>query len=300
MHRAHVGKAAARVDYRELRAGLALEEEQTRITLGGIRRFFGVGVDIVKDRIARRRAFAHVVDNFDGLVRVDIIVPRKRQIAERAPAVVTCIDGKDQPAVTVKNGIVYHVVYRRVRRIFHSGFRGPGALKREKQRQSVIQIFLHGVKIVITALLQIENVMLGRKDLPCQHFIRHVDRLALDRVLRADGVIDEIAALVKMVVFHKLFNEIDVPFDLEVAVGAVVPAGTAHGQEVMNIVVVIAELQPCRHRTEGEAAERPVIAGGHQVLRRSRFSIGMEHTLDRRHQMILEIPVELPEFRNGA
>ena len=74
----------------------------------------------------------------------------------------------------------------------------------KKQRQCVVQIFLYGVKVMIAAVLQVEHIMLRCKDVAAEHLIGHVDRLDLHRVVGADGVIDEIAALVEAVILHQL------------------------------------------------------------------------------------------------
>ena len=120
---------------------------------------------------------------------------------------------------------------------------------------------------MIAAVLLVEHIMLRCEHIrTLQHFLRHVDRLALDRVVGAHGVIDEIAALVEAVILHQLLDEVHVPFDLEISIGAVVPAGAAHGQKVTDIIRVITELQPGRDRAQRETAEGPVIPGSFQIL----------------------------------
>ena len=109
---------------------------------------------------------------------------------------------------------------------------------------------------MIHAVLLIKHIVVRRKNVSGQHLVRHVERLAFDRVVRPDGVIDEVAALVEVIVLHKLFDEIDVARDLEVSVGAVVPRRPAHGEKIADVVGFITELEPRRHRPEGEAPER--------------------------------------------
>ena len=53
MHRPDVGKTAAGIHDGEFRAGIPLEEEQARVLFCGIGGFFFVGVDVVKDPLAR-------------------------------------------------------------------------------------------------------------------------------------------------------------------------------------------------------------------------------------------------------
>ena len=120
---------------------------------------------------------------------------------------------------------------------------------------------------MIAAVLLIKDVVLRREGPAGEHFVRHVDALAFHRVVGADGMIDEIASFVKVVILYKLFDEIDVLFDLKIAVGAVIPAGTAHGDKGADIVGIVAELQPGCHGAEGKAAEGAVITGCFQVLR---------------------------------
>ena len=112
-----------------------------------------------------------------------------------------------------------------------------------------------------------EHIMLRCEHIrTLQHFLRHVDGLALYRILCADGVIYEITALIKVVILHQLFDEVHIPFDLKISVSAVIPAGSAHRQEVTNIICVIAELQPGRDRAQGESTESPMIPGSLQIL----------------------------------
>ena len=155
--------------------------------------------------------------------------------------------------------------------------------------------------IVLTALTLIENVVVGRENIAAgEHFLRHVNGLRLHRIIRADTVIDEISTLVKVVVLNELLNEVHVFFDLEIAVTAVIPARTAHGQEVADIVGIIAELQPRCHRAEGESAEGSVVTAGFQIVGRGAFRIGVELSLYRRHQVFLKVMVKLSELRNRA
>ena len=112
-------------------------------------------------------------------------------------------------------------------------------------------------------------------------------------------MIDEISALVEIVVFYKLFDEIDVLLEAEVAVGAVVPARAAHRQKIVNIIVIVTELKPRRYRAEREAAERAVVARGFQIGVGGRFGVRVILSLDRRHQVFFEIAVELSEFLYG-
>ena len=120
----------------------------------------------------------------------------------------------------------------------------------EEIRQGVIDELTHGVVVVNAALFLIEYIVVRGKDLTAEHFICHINRLALDLILCADGVIDEVTAAVEVVVLHQRFDEIHVILDTEVAVGAVVPARAAYRQEVADIVIIIAELQPSRDRAE--------------------------------------------------
>ena len=166
MHRADVCKAAAGVDKGKLFSGIAFEEEQPRIALGGVGRFFGVGIYVVKNRFARRGAGAHSIHDLDGLIRIDVVIPRQAQIAKRIPAVIAGIHRKDQPAPSPESGVVDHVHNGCIFRIHFDFLRLPGAaLKREDHRQRVIQVFLHGVKVVIAAVLLIKDVVLRRESL---------------------------------------------------------------------------------------------------------------------------------------
>ena len=154
---------------------------------------------------------------------------------------------------------------------------------------------------MLTALTLIENIVIGGKHLAAgEHFLRHVNGLRLHRIIRADTVIDEISTLIKVVVLNELLNEVHVFFDLEIAVTAVIPARTAHGQEVADIVGIIAELQPRCHRAEGESAEGSVVTAGFQIVGRGAFRIGVELSLYRRHQVFLKVTVKLSELRNRA
>ena len=153
---------------------------------------------------------------------------------------------------------------------------------------------------MVSTVLQIENIMVLREDFPGEHFICHIDGLALYRVVRPDCVIDEIPSLVQIVILHKLLDEIHVLFDLEIAVGPVIPGRAAHGQEVTDIIIVIAELQPGRNGAKGEAPERPVISGTHEVFLRCGLSVGVELAFHGRHQVLFEIAVKLTELRDGG
>ena len=81
-------------------------------------------------------------------------------------------------------------------------------LCRKEKRQRVVQILLYGIVVMVSAILQVENVMLRCKDLPGEHFIRHIDGLALYRIVRPDCVIDEIPSFAQAIVFHQLLDEI--------------------------------------------------------------------------------------------
>ena len=154
----------------------------------------------------------------------------------------------------------------------------------EEQRQSVVHELTAGNVVVLTALTLIENIVIGGKHLAAgEHFLRHVNGLGLHCVICADTVIDEISTLVKVVVLNELLNEVHILFNLEIAVASIVPARTAHGQEVADIVGIIAELQPRCHRAERESAEGSVVTAGFQIVLRGTFRIGVELSLYRRH-----------------
>ena len=91
----------------------------------------------------------------------------------------------------------------------------------EKQRQGVVHVFLYSLEIMIATVLLVENVVIrGERIISGEHFIRHHQGLALDRVSCTHSVIDKVAALIQIVFPDKLLDEVHVPLDLEIAVGA--------------------------------------------------------------------------------
>ena len=170
----------------------------------------------------------------------------------------------------------------------------------KEQRQGVVEVFLNGVEVVVAAALLVEDVVVGGEGGPLEHLIGHVDGLAFDRVRGTHGVVDEISPLIEVLVLDELFDVIHVLFKLEVPVGAVIPAGAAHGEEPADIVIVIAKLEPGGDGAQGEAAEGPVVAGGGQVLRRGGGGVGMVLSLHGGHQVRLKVPVELTELLDAT
>ena len=121
--------------------------------------------------------------------------------------------------------------------------------------------------VVLTALTLIENIVIGCENIAAgEHFLRHVNGLGLHCVICADTVIDEISTLVKVVVLNELLNKVHVLLNLKIAVTTVIPARTAHGQKVADIVGIIAELQPRCYRAERESAESSVITACFQIV----------------------------------
>ena len=162
VHRADEHHSAARVAYRDLAVFIPFEEEQPRIAFRRISRLFRVRVYVAEDFIARLGVRFHIVCDLHGLVRVDMAVPRQIEVAERRSAVITLVYRKNQSSVVAERGIGYNVVDLCVHRerlaCFCCAFSIP-----EKQRQSVIQIFLHSIKVVITAVLLVKDVVIRRK-----------------------------------------------------------------------------------------------------------------------------------------
>ena len=85
----------------------------------------------------------------------------------------------------------------------------------EKQRQGVVEVFLDGVEIVVAAVFLVEDVVVGGEGGPLEHLVCHVDGLALDGVLGAHGVVNEVAALIEVLVLDELFDKVYVPFNLK-------------------------------------------------------------------------------------
>ena len=108
-------------------------------------------------------------------------------------------------------------------------------------------------------------------------------------------MIDEISALVQVLLLHQLLDEVYILLRLEITIGAVVPAGAAHGKEVADVIRIIAELHPGRDAAQGETAEGPVIPGGRQGFQCGIFRIGVITPFDSGHQISLKVPVEFPQ-----
>ena len=67
-------------------------------------------------------------------------------------------------------------------------------------------------------------------------------------------MVDEVASLVQVVLLDDLLDVVHIAHGLEIAVGAVVPAGAAHGQEVPDIIRIMAEFHPGGHAAQRETA----------------------------------------------
>ena len=111
VHGPDIGETAASVAYGKAFAGSTLEEKQSRVFLGGVSRFFLICINVIEDRIACFGVEVHIIYDFHGLVRVDIVVPSQPQVPQGISTVVASIYREDQPAIAAKDGIVYHIGY---------------------------------------------------------------------------------------------------------------------------------------------------------------------------------------------
>ena len=160
LHRAHIGKAAARVAHGEPRARRTLEEEQARIPLGGVGGFFFLGIDIVKDGFAVQRARAQKIGDFHRLIRVDVVVPRQAQTAQRIAAHVALVHRKNQPPVVAKRRIMDDGLNRRVlsicvhiRVLRESARSTPYAEKNQRKVNKKMSVFHQLTRSVLFSVL---------------------------------------------------------------------------------------------------------------------------------------------------
>ena len=98
LHGANVRKAAAGAHDGHVRAGVAAEEVQPRVALGGVGAPLLLGVDVVEDLPARRGVGAQAVDNVHGGLRVKAHVPGVAEAAQRVAAPVPALGREQQPA----------------------------------------------------------------------------------------------------------------------------------------------------------------------------------------------------------
>ena len=75
VHRPHVGKSAACIAHSKFRIVLTLEEKKSRVTQTAVRLHFLFGVDVVEYLLTTFCGVFQVIDDFNGLFGLDIIVP---------------------------------------------------------------------------------------------------------------------------------------------------------------------------------------------------------------------------------
>ena len=124
VHGAHIGESASRVAHGEPRPRLPPEKEEPRILLGRIGGLLLVGINIIEDGLTGQSPLLQRVDNLHRLIGVDVAVVGQVQRPQGAAAVIAVVDGKKQPAVIPKGGIVPHRFDGRV----HSKFSVQGQL----------------------------------------------------------------------------------------------------------------------------------------------------------------------------
>ena len=81
----------------QVRAGVAAEEVEPRVALGGVGAPLLLGVDVVEDPPARRGVGAQAVDNVHGGLRVKAHVPGVAEAAQRVAAPVPALGWEQQP-----------------------------------------------------------------------------------------------------------------------------------------------------------------------------------------------------------
>ena len=153
----------------------------------------------------------------------------------------------------------------------------------------------------MSALFLIEDDMLRWEHVtPAEHFIHLHQRLALYDIFSAHTFIDKISAFIEIIFFDQMLDKVNIPNRLKITVSPEIPAGTAHRQKIVNVIIVITEYLPGSDSTERKAAEGTVITGCHQPFRCGVFRIGVIFSFNSRHQVVFKIQMKSPQFTDRA
>jgi hypothetical protein len=100
LHRANVRKSPAGIDDGHVRPGVAPEEVEPRVGLGGVSALLRLGVDVIEDLPAHRGVGAQAVDNVHGGLRVKAHVPGVAERAQRVARPVAFVCREKKPLLS--------------------------------------------------------------------------------------------------------------------------------------------------------------------------------------------------------